>query len=85
MEGTDRNPTTRFSDRVENYIKYRPTYPPEVIGCLKENCGLTEEAIVADVGSGTGILTKLFLENAVRQLSEGGLVSIEYQTRVALD
>lgn len=66
MKDAERNPTTRFSDRVENYVKYRPTYPTEVIGCLKENCGLTEEAVVADVGSGTGILTKLFLENGHR-------------------
>lgn len=57
------NATTRFSDRVENYIKYRPGYPPEVIGLLRETCGLRPEHIVADIGSGTGIITGVFLEN----------------------
>lgn len=66
MEDAERNPSSRFSDRVENYIKYRPGYPPEVIGCLRKSCGLTEESVVADVGSGTGILTKLLLENGNR-------------------
>jgi len=56
-----RKPTERFSDRVENYVKYRPGYPPELVGLLKERCGLGRESVVADVGSGTGILTKLFL------------------------
>lgn len=53
----------RFSTRVENYIKYRPGYPPDVLDLLKEKCGLTSASTVADIGSGTGILTKLFLRN----------------------
>jgi SAM-dependent methyltransferase len=60
------HPTERFSSRVENYIKYRPGYPPEAIEVLKIECGLTPEAIVADVGSGTGILTELLLKNGNR-------------------
>lgn len=55
--------TQRFSSRVENYVKYRPGYPAEVIDLLKEKCGLTVNSAVADVGSGTGILTELFLRN----------------------
>jgi len=35
------NATSRFSDRVENYIRYRPGYPPEVLDMLKRECGLT--------------------------------------------
>ena len=66
MEGSQRNPKGRFSDRVENYIKYRPSYPPEVLELLAAQCGLTAESIVADVGSGTGILTSLLLKNAER-------------------
>lgn len=54
---------TRFSSRVENYAKYRPTYPAAVIDILKSDCGLTPDSVIADVGSGTGILSKLFLEN----------------------
>jgi len=55
--------TQRFSSRVENYIKYRPGYPNEVIETLRNECGLTSGSIIADVGSGTGILTEMFLRN----------------------
>jgi SAM-dependent methyltransferase len=55
--------TQRFSSRVENYVKYRPGYPNEVIETLRNECGLTADSIVADVGSGTGILTEMFLRN----------------------
>ncbi len=53
----------RFSDRVENYVKYRPSYPPQVIELFRDQLGLTPDSIVADVGSGTGISAKIFLEN----------------------
>jgi SAM-dependent methyltransferase len=55
--------TQRFSSRVENYIKYRPGYPNEVIETLRSECGLTADSIIADIGSGTGILTEMFLRN----------------------
>jgi SAM-dependent methyltransferase len=57
------NPTRRFSSRVENYIKYRPGYPSGVIDTLAKECGLTEKSVIADVGSGTGILSELFLKH----------------------
>ena len=57
------NPTTRFSSRVDDYIQYRPHYPIEIIDLLAETCGLTPASIIADIGSGTGILARLFLEN----------------------
>lgn len=56
------DPVARFSSRVENYAKYRPTYPAAVIDLLKSECGLKPDSVVADMGSGTGILSKLFLE-----------------------
>jgi len=55
--------TERFSSRVENYIKYRPGYPTEIIGFLQEACGLTPQSVVADIGSGTGKLTEILLKN----------------------
>lgn len=55
------NATSRFSSRVANYIKYRPSYPAQVIDCLREQCGLSANSIVADVGSGTGIFSQLLL------------------------
>jgi len=56
-----RNPAERFSDRVENYIRYRPSYPKELISVLMREQLISEDSVVADVGSGTGIFTKLLL------------------------
>jgi Dimethyladenosine transferase (rRNA methylation) len=55
--------TQRFSSRVENYIRYRPHYPPDIIKLLRDQCGLSTDSVVADIGSGTGILSELFLDN----------------------
>jgi SAM-dependent methyltransferase len=60
------DPTKRFSTRAENYAKYRPPYPLEVLDILREECGLVRSHVVADVGSGTGLLTVLFLRNGNR-------------------
>jgi SAM-dependent methyltransferase len=54
---------TRFSNRAENYARHRPGYPAGVIEILKSDCGLTSDSVVADIGSGTGILAELFLKN----------------------
>ncbi|MGA2457224.1 MAG: class I SAM-dependent methyltransferase [Terriglobales bacterium] len=56
-------PTARFSDRVEDYVRYRPGYPPEVLDLLRAECGLRPRHIVADIASGTGLFTRLLLEN----------------------
>ena len=56
-------PTARFSDRVEDYVRYRPGYPPEVLDLLRAECGLRPSHIVADIASGTGMFTRLLLEN----------------------
>ena len=55
--------TRRFSNRVENYVRYRPSYPPAAIACLEGEFGLSSAQIVADVGSGTGILSELLLRH----------------------
>jgi SAM-dependent methyltransferase len=60
---SQRNPTGRFSSRVENYVRYRPGYPSDVLRLLTEEAGFSPQAIVADIGSGTGISTKLFLDH----------------------
>lgn len=57
------DPILRFSSRVENYIRYRPRYPRGVIETLRSECGLVPSAMVADVGSGAGALTEVFLSN----------------------
>jgi len=56
------DPTKRFSDRVENYIKYRPSYPAEVIDFLEKRGNLPAGSRIADVGSGTGIFSSLLLD-----------------------
>jgi len=57
------NPTQRFSNRVENYIKYRPGYPVGVIRTLTDECGFSRKSIVADIGCGTGILAEMLLRH----------------------
>jgi len=56
----------RFSNRVVDYINYRPSYPAKVISMLTATCGLQSDSVIADLGSGTGLLTKLFLDNGNR-------------------
>jgi SAM-dependent methyltransferase len=57
------DPTKRFTNRVENYVKYRPGYPKEMLELFRGEMGLTPSSVLADVGSGTGISARIFLEN----------------------
>lgn len=63
--------TDRFTNRAENYSKYRPAYPQEVLDLLIAECDLTKESVIADVGSGTGKLSELFLSHGY------GVIGIE--------
>jgi len=60
------NPTQRFSSRVNDYVLYRPGYPREILELLKSECGLTAQSVIADIASGTGIFTRMLLENGNR-------------------
>lgn len=60
------NAKQRFSNRVADYVRYRPGYPSGVLQLLREQCGLRPEHVVADIGSGTGLLSRLFLDNGNR-------------------
>lgn len=53
----------RFDNRVENYVKYRPHYPPEMLDFFKTELGLGQSSVVADIGSGTGISSQPFAAN----------------------
>lgn len=88
------NATSRFSDRVGNYIRYRPGYPAQTLETLKSACGLMREHRIADIASGTGIWTRLLLENGnnvigvepnaeMRQAAERLLASCPNFTSVA--
>lgn len=60
---TASNSKSRFTGRAESYSRYRPSYPDALLDILRKEGSLTPESIVGDIGSGTGILTELFLKN----------------------
>lgn len=57
-----RDSTSRFSRRVADYARYRPGYPPGLVELLVREVTLTKESLIADIGSGTGLLSRVFLE-----------------------
>lgn len=56
----------RFSNRVTNYVKFRPGYPREIVDYFKGKIGLTPYWLIADVGCGPGISSRIFLDNGNR-------------------
>jgi len=60
------DPTGRFSVRADYYSKYRPGYPGRLIKALQAEMDFSTDHIVADIGSGTGLLSRVFLENGNR-------------------
>lgn len=59
----EHDPTRRFSNRAADYVRYRPGYPPKLLDILRREAGLNATSAVADIGSGTGILCRMLLEN----------------------
>ena len=57
------NPIERFSSRVDTYVRFRPSYPKQIIATMERECGLTRDSVIADIASGTGIFTKLLLDH----------------------
>jgi SAM-dependent methyltransferase len=55
--------TARFGNRVADYVATRPGYPIAVLDILHTEAGLTSSFVIADVGSGTGLSTEMFLKN----------------------
>ena len=58
--------TTRFSDRVDDYVRYRPDYPLALLEWLQREQGVTTQWRVADIGAGTGISSRMFLDGGYR-------------------
>jgi ubiquinone/menaquinone biosynthesis C-methylase UbiE len=54
---------SHYSRIVENYGRYRPRYPQQLMELLKAECGLSPVHVIADVGAGTGQMAELFLKN----------------------
>lgn len=52
---------SRFSNRVEDYVRFRPGYPPALLRWLHEEQGVPHAALVADIGAGTGISSQMLL------------------------
>jgi SAM-dependent methyltransferase len=80
------NPKEKFSNRALHYAKYRPRYPDAVLDFMKQELGLSPASVIADIGSGTGILSEMFLRNGnlvfgvepnteMREAAEGSLVA----------
>lgn len=61
-----RDPTRRFSNRVADYVRFRPSYPVSLIDALVREGALDATRTVADIGSGTGLLSRLFLDHGNR-------------------
>lgn len=57
---------SQYSRLVENYRRYRPRYPQQLIDWLREACGLAPTQTVADIGAGTGALSELFAQHGNR-------------------
>lgn len=53
---------TKFDGLGKIYSQYRPTYPNQFISYIYLNADIRNQSIIADIGSGTGILTKQLLE-----------------------
>lgn len=79
------DPAKRFSARVEEYVKHRPSYPPELLELLRAEVGLRPDHVVADIGSGTGIMSILLLEhgNTVHCVEPNAAMSVAAATRLA--
>ena len=65
----DLRATERFSNRVEDYVRYRPDYPRAMLDWLQREHGVTPQWLVADIGAGTGISSKLFLDADYRVIA----------------
>jgi SAM-dependent methyltransferase len=67
--GADKNNKERFSNRVDAYVKYRPSYPDEAIAHLYHTIGFSVNSVIADVGAGTGKFTELLLWQGSRVIA----------------
>jgi SAM-dependent methyltransferase len=51
-----------FTPLAADYARYRPGYPPELLDEIVAVCGMQPTWRIADIGSGTGNLARLFLQ-----------------------
>ncbi|MBW4559585.1 MAG: class I SAM-dependent methyltransferase [Mojavia pulchra JT2-VF2] len=63
------NPLNRFSDRAEDYVKYRPSYPADAIDIILKGLNTNSQIVAADIGAGTGISSRLLAERGVNVIA----------------
>jgi SAM-dependent methyltransferase len=61
-----RNSVERFDDRADDYVRYRPSYPPQAIDAILDGLGPPASILDADIGAGTGISARLIADRGVR-------------------
>jgi SAM-dependent methyltransferase len=61
--------TKRFSGRARAYAAFRPSYPSEAIDAVLAGLGDPRELTVADIGSGTGIASRLFAQRGAHVIA----------------
>src|SRR5262245_47354984 len=64
-----RDSVERFSDRADDYVRYRPGYPAEAISAILDGLGSSEHVRAADVGAGTGISARLLGDRGVHGIA----------------
>lgn len=57
--------TRRFSARVADYVRARPSYPAAAVDWIVSEAGWRPGARIADLGAGTGIFTALLLDRGL--------------------
>ena len=65
VESDPHSATTRFTDRVDAYTRYRPGYPDLLIDEIRSVISMSDGSVVADIGSGTGLSSELFLRHGM--------------------
>lgn len=61
--------TEKFTEKAKHYEVGRPSYAQELIDCLYHNYNLNSQSIIADIGAGTGKLTKQLLQKGSRVIA----------------
>ncbi|RYY52392.1 MAG: class I SAM-dependent methyltransferase [Chitinophagaceae bacterium] len=53
---------SRFSNRADNYVRYRPGYPAPAFDLMEKLASLNKVSSIVDIGSGTGLFSEPLLE-----------------------
>jgi ubiquinone/menaquinone biosynthesis C-methylase UbiE len=63
------NPLSYFSDRSEDYQKYRPIHPDAAIAAILSGLQSPGQLVAVDVGAGTGIGARLLADRGIRVIA----------------